>query len=77
MSRSSDSASSMSMKYRPAETHYGLGRLAELRGDMPSVQRGPYRQAIAHQSCPGGREGSAGTARSVNCEIKARRLQEN
>jgi arylsulfatase A-like enzyme/Tfp pilus assembly protein PilF len=35
-----------SMNYRPAETHYGLGRLAELRGDMPRAAA-EYRQALA------------------------------
>jgi arylsulfatase A-like enzyme/Flp pilus assembly protein TadD len=34
------------MKYRPAETHYGLGRLAELRGDTRRAAV-EYRQAIA------------------------------
>jgi arylsulfatase A-like enzyme/Flp pilus assembly protein TadD len=34
------------MKYRPAETHYGLGRLAELRGDMKQAAT-EFRRALA------------------------------
>ena len=36
----------MTMAYRPAETHYGLGRIAELRGDARGAAA-EYQQAIA------------------------------
>ena len=36
----------VAMTYRPAETHYGLGRVAELRGDTRRAAA-EYRQAIA------------------------------
>jgi len=36
----------LALKYRPAETHYGLGRVAELRGDMQRAAA-EYRQVLA------------------------------
>ena len=36
----------IAMKYRPAETHYGLGRVAQLRGDTRRAAA-EYRQALA------------------------------
>lgn len=36
----------LGMKYRLAETHYGLGRVAELRGNKPRAAA-EYRQALA------------------------------
>ena len=36
----------LAVKYRPAETHYGLGRVAELHGDLQRAAA-EYRQALA------------------------------